>query len=144
METSKTNHLTIYFAGAIRGGRREQPLYADIVAILKNHGTVVSEHVADEELSAFGETNVAKEEIHSRELDRIKESDAVVAETTTPSLGVGYIIAKARELKKKVICVYNGPNTDKLSAMIKGSPGIIIISYMTLQELEEKISLHLQ
>ena len=131
--------LKIYFAGSIRGGRKEQPLYQQVVFLLKTFGHVHSEHVADETLSSFGETHLPKEEIHARELGRIQESDLVVAETTTPSLGVGYIVAKALELGKKVVCIYNGVYTDKLSAMIKGNEKIHVIQYTTVEELKEKL-----
>src|ERR1035437_7960798 len=114
----------ILFIGAIRGGRINQPQYTDIIEILKKYGTVLSEHVADESLSEYGETDIEKEEIHNRELDALKKSDLVVAEVTTPSLGVGYLVSQAINLNKKVIALYNGDDTLKLSAMIKGNKNI--------------------
>ena len=46
--------LRIYFAGSIRGGRGDAQLYMKIVKILQNYGTVLTEHVADPSLEAFG------------------------------------------------------------------------------------------
>lgn len=47
----------LYFCGSIRGGRgdEERALYARIVARLRRFGAVLTEHVADAELSARGE-----------------------------------------------------------------------------------------
>ena len=38
--------MNIYFIGSIRGGRINQPNYAEIVEILKQKGNVLSRHVA--------------------------------------------------------------------------------------------------
>ena len=46
--------MKIYFAGSIRGGRGDADLYAQLVTELKNHGTVLTEHVGSEELLKDG------------------------------------------------------------------------------------------
>lgn len=46
--------LRIYFAGSIRGGRDDVLLYMKIIKILQCYGTVLTEHVADPKLEAFG------------------------------------------------------------------------------------------
>ncbi|MCR4328106.1 MAG: nucleoside 2-deoxyribosyltransferase [Patescibacteria group bacterium] len=125
----------IFFMGSIRGGRVNQPHYAEIVEILEQYGTVLSEHVADKSLGEYGETDLEKEEIHDRELDTLHKSDVVVAEVTTPSLGVGYLIAQAIHLNKKVIALYNGEDTLKLSAMIKGNKNVGVYLYKTREDL---------
>ena len=45
----------IYFAGSIRAGRTDAGLYARIVQILKQYGTVLTEHVGDPNLTEAGE-----------------------------------------------------------------------------------------
>ncbi|MDO8482501.1 MAG: nucleoside 2-deoxyribosyltransferase [bacterium] len=125
----------IFFIGSIRGGRINQPEYVGIVEILKQYGIVFSKHVADKSLGEYGETDLEKEEIHDRELDTLKNSDLVVAEVTTPSLGVGYLISQAVSLNKKVIALYNGEDTLKLSAMIKGDKDVKVHLYKTKEDL---------
>lgn len=44
----------IYFAGSIRGGRDDVQLYVKILRSLQAYGTVLTEHVADPKLEAFG------------------------------------------------------------------------------------------
>lgn len=129
--------VKIFFIGSIRGGRINQPQYAGIVEILEQYGIVFSEHVADKSLGGYGETDLEKEEIHNRELDNLLKSDLVVAEVTTPSLGVGYLLAEALRLNKKVIALYNGEDTLKLSAMIKGNKNVKVYLYKTEEDLRK-------
>lgn len=128
--------MKIFFAAAIRGGRGEQPLYGDILHILNTYGTVLSAHVADEAMSAFGETELTEQEIHARELDRIAQSNVIVAEVTTPSLGVGYLLHAAVSLGKPTVCLYHGKHTDGLSAMIKGDTGIEVCRYEHVSDVD--------
>lgn len=46
--------LKIYFAGSIRGGRQDVQLYARIIRVLQQYGTVLTEHVADPSLEKSG------------------------------------------------------------------------------------------
>ena len=133
------NNLNIFFAGAIRGGRTGQPMYKLMMNELSQFGTVLNPHVAEDDVSDFGETDLTKQHIHARELERLNQADLVVAEVTTPSLGVGFLIAKALERQKPVICFYQGKDTYKLSAMIKGDERVRVITYQTDDELRTGI-----
>ena len=44
----------IYFAGSIRAGRDDAHLYEKIVKLLKNYGTVLTEHVGDPKMDKSG------------------------------------------------------------------------------------------
>ncbi len=128
--------MTILFSASVRGGRALQPQYVQIVELLQQYGTVLSEEIADEKFSGFGETDLTKEEIHDREIQSIEQCDVMVADVTTPSLGVGYLIANALQRDKKVICLYQGEDTYKLSAMIKGSDKVQVHTYMNPEDLK--------
>ena len=65
----------------------------------------------------------------------LAKSDIVVAEVTTPSLGVGYLISQATHSNKKVIALYNGEDALKLSAMIKGNKNVRVYLYKTEEDL---------
>src|SRR6266849_8430807 len=97
--------MKVYFAGAIRGGRDDVALYLEIVKLLSPYGEVLTEHVAAADLSVLGE-NKDDRWIHDRDLAWLKDADCLVAEVTTPSLGVGFEIAKATEWNKRVLCLY--------------------------------------
>ncbi len=135
--------MKIFFIGAIRGGRELQPKYLEIVDLLKKYGDIEPARAADETISKYGETELTQQEIHDRELSRISNCDILIAEVTTPSLGVGYEIAKALEMNKRVLCLSHGENTYKLSAMIKGNPKIEVCKYQSLSDLKKLLEKNL-
>jgi hypothetical protein len=128
--------MKIYFAGSIRGGRDDAALYHEIVELLDTYGEVLTEHVADTELGVLGQA-IGDEKIHDRDLAWIRESDCLVAEVTTPSLGVGYEIAKATEWGKPVLCLFRPVVGRSLSAMIAGSAGVTLREYQSPSQLSE-------
>ena len=91
--------MIIYFAGAIRGGRADQALYLQIIEELRGYGTVLTEHIGDAALTQSGEEQ-SDAFIHDRDLDWLRSADVLVAEVTTPSLGVGYEIGRCIEWGK--------------------------------------------
>lgn len=132
--------MKIYFAGSIRGGREDVKIYKELINHLGNFGTVLTEHIADKNLEETGEKEMSDREIHDRDLDWLKQSDVLVAETTVPSLGVGYEIKTAITWQKKVLCLYRSQEGKRLSAMIAGSPDIVVNSYESLHEAKKIIT----
>lgn len=126
--------MKIYFSGSISGGRGDQHLYAEIIAGLRAFGTVLTEHIGDPALTAMGEVNRDDRAIHDRDLNWIREADLVVAEVSTPSLGVGYEIGKATEWGKAVLCLHRPTDGRALSAMVAGCPGATIQRYRTADD----------
>ena len=66
--------------------------------------------------------------IWERDIMWLNEADVLVAEVTSPSLGVGYEIGKAEELGIPILCLYQR-NEKKLSAMIGGSKYLKVVEY---------------
>lgn len=128
--------MKIYFAASIRGGRDDWASYLEIARQLREYGEVLTEHVGDVELSATGE-DIGDPNIHNRDLGWLKSCDCLVAEVTTPSLGVGYEIGKATEWGKPVLCLYRPAVGRLLSAMISGSNGVTLKEYQSTTELNE-------
>ena len=127
--------MNIYFAGSIRGGRDDAALYLEIVLLLKEYGNVLTEHISDAELTELGEICDDKW-IHDRDLAWLKSSDYVVAEVTTPSLGVGFEIGKSTEWGTPTLCLFRPHDGRALSAMIAGSPGVVVHEYESIAELK--------
>ena len=128
--------MKIYFAGAIRGGREDVALYLELVELLQAYGTVLTEHVADEQLTALGESTDDRA-IHDRDLAWLKEADCLVAEVTTPSLGVGFEIAKATEWGTRVLCLFRPGSGRTLSALIAGSNRVTVREYRSAEDVKE-------
>ncbi len=129
--------MKIYFSGSVSGGREDVGLYRQIILQLKQHGLVLTEHIGDERLDARGEPGLSDVEIHDRDLAWLRQADCLVAEVTTPSLGVGYEIGKATEWGKSVLCLFRTESGSTLSPMIAGSNGAVVRKYRNIEDLKE-------
>jgi 2'-deoxynucleoside 5'-phosphate N-hydrolase len=127
--------MKIYFAGAIRGGREDVALYFEIIERLGAYGQVLTEHIGNPELTGRGEID-DDQRIHDRDLAWLKQADYIVAEVTTPSLGVGYEIGKATEWGKPILCLYRETQGRALSAMIAGCGKAAVREYKSAEELK--------
>jgi nucleoside 2-deoxyribosyltransferase len=74
--------------------------------------------------------------IYDRDVTWLQSADVVVAEVTTPSLGVGYEIALAESLKKPILCLFRKQEDRLLSAMIAGNKGLTVQEYATIEDIE--------
>ncbi|MDO8740062.1 MAG: nucleoside 2-deoxyribosyltransferase [Candidatus Woesearchaeota archaeon] len=131
--------MKIYFAGSIRGGRHDVDLYLQMIDHLKQHGEVLTEHVGDKNLKVFDEDGITDGHIHDRDLKWILSSDILIAEVSTPSLGVGYEIGRAVENNKRVLCLYHPQAVKMVSAMIAGCPKITLAEYRDIDEAKKII-----
>jgi len=101
--------MKIYFAGAIRGGREDATFYLEIVTLLRAYGEVLTEHVGAPDLSVLGESKDDRW-IHDRDLAWLKEADCLVAEVTTPSLGVGLkLLRRLNGAGGLCVCIARAP-----------------------------------
>lgn len=132
--------VKFYFAGAIRGGRDKVETFIKINDLLKKYGIVLDEHVANPNVNKL-EQNISLEEIYTRDINWIEECDIVVAEVSTPSLGVGYELAYAENLDKPIICLYD--ENINVSAMIRGNKYFNLMKYKDDDELIEELDHHL-
>ena len=135
--------MRIYFAGAIMGGRENLPVYQHIVTRLKSLGhSVPSEHVANPRVMQE-EGSLPPGVVYERDVAWIRDSDAMVAEISTPSLGVGYEVACALQHEKPVLCLYREGLA--VSKMITGntSAALSIATYRDTTQLDHLIDLFL-
>ncbi len=128
--------MKIYFAGSIRGGRNDAELYAEIISLLGQYGEVLTEHIGDDSLSSMHGSGADPVHIFEQDSDWVKEADVIVAEVTTPSLGVGYEIGLAESLEKKILCLYREQEDRSLSAMIAGNRHLSIAEYESIEDIE--------
>jgi nucleoside 2-deoxyribosyltransferase len=132
--------LKIYFAASIRGGRKDQNKYNELIGFLSSKVEVLTEHVGDSSLGQAGEKDLSDKEIYQRDLEWLESADAVIAEVTNPSLGVGYELGIAEKLGKPVLCLYKDSSDDtKLSAMVSGNQKFRTFLYHDLDQAKEEI-----
>ena len=132
--------MKIYFAGAIRGGREDAQLYESIIAYLGKKGQVLTEHVGSLDLDNKGETFRNDEDIYKRDIEWLQSADIVVAEVTTPSLGVGYELGIAEKLQIPILCLFRAEMGKILSAMIQGNTSFTCREYKKLIEAKKWIN----
>ena len=126
--------MRIYFSGAIAGGRGDLAVYQHIVKRLQTTGIEVpSAHVADPAVLTH-ESEISPREVYERDIRWVKESDAMIAEVSTPSLGVGYEVGHALHLGKPVLCLYRRGLF--VSKMITGNPALTVATYADSSELD--------
>jgi len=133
--SDRTVGRKVYFCGSIRGGRGRQPLYRKIVDFLQGLGyQVLTPHVADPDvLDRERREGVTDRDIYERDLRWLAESDLVIAEVSTPSLGVGVEIAEATGLGKPIIALCQAGVA--LSAMVAGNAALRVVTYADQADL---------
>jgi 2'-deoxynucleoside 5'-phosphate N-hydrolase len=126
--------MKIYFSCSLTGGRTDEAAYGAIVDHLLAGGhDVLTAHLARPEVMDL-EQVVEPGEVYQRDIEWIRECEALVAEVSTPSHGVGYEIAYALERAKPVLCCAR--RGARVSKMLTGNsaPGFRLIIYREPQE----------
>jgi nucleoside 2-deoxyribosyltransferase len=126
--------MNIYFACSITGGRQNEDVYQQIVAALhEEEHEVPTAVLASPEVTAL-EAIVDAGEVYRRDVEWIAACDALVAEISTPSHGVGYEIGYALALGKPVLCLHRKGIT--ISKMILGNPdpNLSVRAYTSAEE----------
>ena len=139
-EPSDKNKPKIFLSGSIRGGRQLLETYMLMCNFVEETGAeLICRHIADPELESL-EKEMPEEEIYARDMNLLKESDAIIAEVTVPSTGVGYEICRALSLGTPVLCVHKPEAL--VSAMILGNPNPLlqIKAYSKEEMLKQIIS----
>jgi nucleoside 2-deoxyribosyltransferase len=97
---------------------------------------VPTAHLADASMSDT-DWSISPEQIFQRDCRWVSECDALVAEASTPSHGVGYEVALALSLRKPVLCCFR--KGMRVSKMLTGnvSPGFHLLAYSTEEELRD-------
>ncbi len=132
--------MEIYFGGAIAGGRNDREIYSELINHLKNYGKVLTEHIGSKDIkNSEMEKGITAKEIHDRDVMWLNSADILIAEVTTPSLGVGYELGRAVAKGMKILCLYRVLEGKYVSGMIIGSDHIVSKEYKTIEEAKQII-----
>jgi nucleoside 2-deoxyribosyltransferase len=130
--------MRVFLSASIRGGRQMLSTYMEMCNYLQDSGhKVLSWHVADPELEKT-ESLLSEEEIYIRDMQFLEKSECMIAEVSTPSIGVGYEICSALQRNIPVLCLH-APEAN-VSAMLLGDKRIICKEYHDIDEMKEKIT----
>lgn len=126
--------MKIYFACSITGGRELEATYQQIVAALSAVGhEIPTSHLAQPE-ALENERNLTPQDVYQRDVNWINNCDALIAEVSVPSHGVGYEIGFALHIGKPVLCLHQKERT--VSKMITGNsdPALTVDDYSNVEE----------
>lgn len=110
--------MKVYFTASVVGKRQYLPQYLRIInhLLTKNH-EVMSDHIIK---TSESEIRIEKKEdrikFHENLENWIKSSDCIIAETSFPSISVGYEISIAAHLNKPILILYADGNPPSLLA----------------------------
>lgn len=112
--------MNLYFACAVTGGREYEPVYQALIrALLADGHEIPTAHLADSGVVDL-ETRVSAKDVYARDVTWILAAEALIAEVSAPSHGVGYEIGYALHAGKRVLCLAQNQRT--VSKMITGNP----------------------
>lgn len=126
--------MNVYFACSITGGREFEGVYQQMVAaLLANGHEIPTSHLVESEVGER-ERWLNPQDVYERDTAWIRDCDALIAEVSVPSHGVGYEIGYALQMEKPVLCVHH--HERKVSKMITGNlhPALKVVSYGTTEE----------
>jgi len=127
--------MDVYFGCSITGGRNEESTYQLIVKTLLEDGhQVPTAHLSRSDVMDL-ENVVNPVEVYTRDIQWIDNCQAMIAEVSTPSHGVGYEIAFALSIRKPVLCLHR--SGIHVSKMITGNknPNLQVMEYLSPDEL---------
>lgn len=134
--------MNIFLSASIRGGRQMLATYIEMCSYIQEKGhNVLSWHVADPELEKT-EALLTEQEIYVRDMEFLEKSDCLIAEVSTPSIGVGYEVCSALQMGLPVMCLHN-PEAN-VSAMILGDSSILTKEYDSIATMKKEIDAFLE
>jgi nucleoside 2-deoxyribosyltransferase len=136
--------MDLYFSCSLTGGRNDQPVYADLVVHLQALGhRVLTAHLADDALLA-ADGELAAEAVFNRDTAWLRGCDAVIAEVSTSSHGVGFEVAYALERGKPVLCLARaGVRVSKMLTGIRQA-GFAFATYGSPEEAQARTEAFLE
>lgn len=138
--------LKVYFAGGKRLKRRFKVYLA--VPIVNYYNSEVTKMLGEIildlgfELSSpwvlsGKDVGISPRDIFYRDTNGVRSSDIILAEVSFPSHGVGMEVMLAYLERKEIILV--AKKDVKLSSLLEGTPGAVIIRYEDYEDLKCKV-----
>jgi hypothetical protein len=132
--------MQVYFARSIRGqhAEGEKPFFEAIINTIKKGGHTLALEVPSNQDGLWANRD---QYIYNRDIEWIYNSNAMIAEVSNPSLGVGYEIAYAVHVCRIPVLAVAYKDTN-VSAMIQGS--LDVFFYRGASDLETAIQTFLE
>jgi hypothetical protein len=140
--------VKIYLACTVRGDRASLGAVREILARLEQHGhEVFTAHLLRDDVEQV-ESALTDREVYERDLAWLHAADAVVAEGSGSSFGVGfevgYVLGRARDTGQRVFLLYDKSRHGAISRLITGNShrGCTTFGYSDMAEVRAFIDAH--
>jgi 2'-deoxynucleoside 5'-phosphate N-hydrolase len=134
--------MIIYCASPIRGDRKYEPIYKEIVNHINSLGHTALSELADKFKSTIPLTDA---QIFKRDVKWMESSQLMIAEVSSASTGVGFEVAYFLYHLKKPVLVFTQHGEKSVSAMIIGNDSelLTIQDYIGVEDMKKSISRYL-
>ena len=133
--------MRIYLACTVRGDRGGVEAGRAICRRLQHHGhEVLTTHLLADDVNE-AEAKLTEHDVYRRDLDWLSGCDALVAEASGSSYGVGfevgYVLGRAAVSGQQVVLVYNAARQHAISRLITGNCDVACATfgYRSVDEL---------
>lgn len=133
--------MKIYLACTVRGHRGGVEAGRLIAARLQAHGhQVLTTHLLDDNVNE-AEARLTEDEVYRRDIDWLTGCDALVAEASGSSYGVGFevgfVLAQAARSGQRAVLLYDEARRPAISRLITGNrdPHCRLFGYTSMDEL---------
>jgi nucleoside 2-deoxyribosyltransferase len=140
--------MCIYLACTVRGDRGPLPALRRVVSRLEEHGhEVLTSHLLGDDVEQV-ESSLTEEQVYERDIAWLRGCDALVAEASGSSYGVGfevgYVLARAAETGQRVFLLYDARRRGAISRLIPGNtdPRCTRLEYADVEDLMRFLDAH--
>jgi hypothetical protein len=141
--------MRIYLACTVRGDRSGVHAGRAIAAHLKQLGhEVLTTHLLADDVD-IAESTLSERDVFVRDLDWLSKCDALVAEASGSSFGVGfevgYVLGRARQTGQRVLLLYDDARRSAISRLIIGNcdERCTTLAYRSTEEMLAFLDRHL-
>lgn len=128
--------MTVYFTASIKGKKQYLESYQRIVQEVQNLGhTIIADHILEtSEQHVTLESSEQRQTFHKKLDQWIQSADCVIAETSFPSISVGFEIALALQKRKPVMILYSTQKAPTL--LLELNPELLTLSQYTQKTIK--------
>ena len=133
--------MRVYLACTVRGDRGGVAAGRAICDRLRHHGhDVLTAHLLDDNVET-AESTLTEQAVFLRDLEWLSGCDALVAEASGSSFGVGfevgYVLASAERTGQRVLLLYDRAKAARVSRLLVGNvhPACTTAAYGSIEEL---------
>jgi 2'-deoxynucleoside 5'-phosphate N-hydrolase len=133
--------MKIYLACTVRGSRSGVLAARAIADRLQRHGhEVLTTHVLSDDADS-AESQLTEEEVYRRDIEWLSTCDALVAEASGSSYGVGfevgYVVGRARDTGQQIVVLYDAARRDSVSRLVTGNCDVVCCTTFAYRSIDE-------